>query len=347
MTPSKLVGLVCLAGGAGVHGLTTARRWSRLPMLHRGLSTMSATGDVVTVDWAIRQAGGASLPEAVQVFDQGRCCFVLGSGGYLPCLHAAVEPMAVGDKVTGQVVAPADAFGEPNGQLGPFDLPIDAAPSGIEVGNIVQLSTGQRARVTAVTDEIVQIDCNKAMAGVELELDVELLSRKSSSEAGVAVADFALGCFWGAELAFQREPGVLSTKVGYTQGQTDAPSYQEVCSGTTGHTEAVQVVFDPTECSYERLLELFWDRLSDNRLLLNQVGNDRGTQYRHGIYTHSPEQLAAATASLEALPDASAVKTEISPAATFFDAEDYHQQYLQKGGQSAKKQATETIRCYG
>ena len=100
-------------------------------------------------------------------------------------------------------------------------------------------------------------------------------------------ATFAGGCFWGVELAFQREPGVVGTKVGYCQGDTEEPSYEQVCSGATGHTEAVSVVFDPKVATYGRLCELLVDRLGENVWLENQVGNDRGTQYRSGIYTHS------------------------------------------------------------
>ena len=128
------------------------------------------------------------------------------------------------------------------------------------------------------------------------------------------------------------------------------PSYEAVCSGSTGHTEAVQVHFDPAEVTYNRLCDLFWERLSDNRYLLNQVGNDRGTQYRHGIYTHNEAQADVAAASKERLKMAAAgqtIHTEVLPAEKFWPAETYHQQYLQKGGQDAKKAATETIRCYG
>lgn len=339
------VGLLTLAGtGSGF--LARPAAFGR-GFMASATRLAAAPGDVVTVDWSVKQASGGALPESLQVFDQGTVRFVVGAGNLLPCLHAAVQKMDVGEKLVGAEIAPADAFGESNPELGPIELPRDAAPAGLEVGNIVQLSTGQRARVTVVTDDVVAIDTNSPMAGVTLSLDAELVACQSPAEAGVLVAHFALGCFWGAELAFQREPGVLATKVGYTQGEKEEPTYQEVCSGATGHTEAVQVVYDPAEVTYERLLELFWDRLGDNRFLLNQVGNDRGTQYRHGIYPHSPEQKAAAEASLMEQPRADAVQTEIRDAAKFWDAEDYHQQYLQKGGQSAKKEASETIRCYG
>mmetsp|Transcript_62498 Transcript_62498/g.85885 ORF Transcript_62498/g.85885 Transcript_62498/m.85885 type:complete len:185 (-) Transcript_62498:189-743(-) len=184
------------------------------------------------------------------------------------------------------------------------------------------------------------------MAGRPLKLKVELLDCDSGA-ASLARADFAIGCFWGVELAFQRVNGVVATKVGYTQGSKLSPTYNEVCSGSTGHTEAVQVMYDPKEVTYETLLDVFWQRLGPSAYKLNQVGNDQGTQYRHGIYYSDPEQMALAIASKVAMPMASKVMTEILPATKFWDGEDYHQQYLQKGGQSARKDASQSIRCYG
>ncbi len=122
-------------------------------------------------------------------------------------------------------------------------------------------------------------------------------------------------------------------------------TYEQVCSGTTGHTETLQVVYNPAVVSYQRLCELAMERLGDSAFLLNQVGSDQGTQYRHGIYYHSEEQREVAQKVLLRFGESCA--TELKPAAKFWDAEDYHQQYLLKGGQSAKKGATELIRCYG
>ncbi|GMH52579.1 hypothetical protein TL16_g01258, partial [Triparma laevis f. inornata] len=158
-------------------------------------------------------------------------------------------------------------------------------------------------------------------------------------------ATFAAGCFWGVELAFQRQEGVIATKVGYTQGKGHSPSYEAVCSGTTGHTEGVQVVFDNSVVSFEDLCNLLVERLGDNVFKKNQVGNDQGTQYRSGIYPHTAEQKSTALEVISAI--GGDVKTEVVDAVDFFDGEPYHQQYLMKGGQSAKKTATETIRCYG
>jgi peptide-methionine (S)-S-oxide reductase len=151
---------------------------------------------------------------------------------------------------------------------------------------------------------------------------------------GYGRAVFGLGCFWGAERVFWRAPGVYTTAVGYAGGYTRNPTYEEVCSGRTGHTEAVLVVFDPAQISYEELLRLFWEGHDPTQGM--RQGNDLGTQYRSAIYTDGPEQAAAAEASRDAyqrvLADAGygEITTEIAPAGPFYYAEDYHQQYLSK-----------------
>lgn len=150
----------------------------------------------------------------------------------------------------------------------------------------------------------------------------------------LALAMFGMGCFWGAEKRFWQLPGVYSTAVGYAAGYTPNPSYQEVCTGQTGHNEVVLVVYDPAQISYEQLLKVFWE--SHNPTQGMRQGNDIGTQYRSGIYTYTPAQQVAAEQSLanyqQALKQAGypAVTTEILPASEFYYAEDYHQQYLAK-----------------
>ena len=150
--------------------------------------------------------------------------------------------------------------------------------------------------------------------------------------AGTQVAEFALGCFWGAERTFWRTPGVVSTAVGYEGGFTPNPSYEEVCSGRTGHAEAVRVVFDPDKVSYGELLRIFWESHDPTQGM--RQGNDVGTQYRSAIFYQSPQQQAEAEASLAAyqqrLTEAGygQISTEIVPAGNFYFAEDYHQQYL-------------------
>lgn len=165
----------------------------------------------------------------------------------------------------------------------------------------------------------------------------------------MSVATFAGGCFWGLELEFQRVPGVEYTAVGYTQGPETEPTYNQVCSGTTGHTEAVLVLFDPEECSYQTLLNTFFRRV--NPLTVNGQGNDRGTQYRTGVYYHDDEQKKLAEDMFDALKSGpyvgKKIATELKSSLPFWPAEKYHQQYLEKGGQSAAKGSTVTIRCYG
>ncbi|MDI2128823.1 peptide-methionine (S)-S-oxide reductase MsrA [Yinghuangia seranimata] len=152
--------------------------------------------------------------------------------------------------------------------------------------------------------------------------------------AGLEVADFGLGCFWGAERKFWQTPGVWTTAVGYQGGTTPNPTYEEVCSGRTGHTEAVRVVFDPTQVTYDALLKVFWEAHDPTQGY--RQGNDEGTQYRSAVYTHSPTQQATAEASRAAYQQVltkalyTDITTEILPADTFWFAEAYHQQYLDK-----------------
>lgn len=159
-------------------------------------------------------------------------------------------------------------------------------------------------------------------------------SIKPPFPAGLETAVFGLGCFWGAERKFCQAPGVYSTAVGYAGGHTPNPTYQEVCTGMTGHNEVVLVVFDPRATSYEALLKIFWE--SHNPTQGMRQGNDVGTQYRSGIYVANTAQRQAAEASKAAyqarLASAGhgAITTEILDAPEFFYAEDYHQQYLAK-----------------
>ena len=201
-----------------------------------------------------------------------------------------------------------------------------------------------------------------------------LLQRAAQAESGQEeLATFAMGCFWGAELALQRVPGVLRTRVGYIGGTGDRPTYREVSRGRTEHAEAVQVAFDPKAISYADLLGVFWEQHDPTQV--NRQGNDVGTQYRSAIFTHSLAQLSEARQSLQAEQarlealwpsrrsdgadenENAKIATAIvhgegsggsgAPARVFWDAEEYHQRYLEKGGQSADKGETQTIRCYG
>ncbi|MBL6931575.1 MAG: peptide-methionine (S)-S-oxide reductase MsrA [Rhodospirillales bacterium] len=147
-------------------------------------------------------------------------------------------------------------------------------------------------------------------------------------------ATFGAGCFWGVEATFRRIDGVTATAVGYLGGSLKDPSYEDVCSGQSGHAEVVEVTFDEDRVSYDTLLETFW--ACHNPTTLNRQGPDVGTQYRSAIFFHDEEQKAKAQASVRALTSADAfprpIVTEITPTSTFYAAEDYHQQYLEKRG---------------
>jgi peptide-methionine (S)-S-oxide reductase len=181
---------------------------------------------------------------------------------------------------------------------------------------------------------------DEALSGRDEEMPVpdrhEVLGNplKPPFPVGLEQAVFGLGCFWGAERKFWETPGVYTTAVGYAGGFTPNPSYEEVCSGRTGHTEAVLVVYDPKQVSYEELLKVFWEEHDPTQGM--RQGNDVGTQYRSVIYTYSDDQLKTAEASREMFEEALAdagygeITTEIRPAPDFYYAEPYHQQYLWK-----------------
>ncbi len=241
-------------------------------------------------------------------------------------------------------------------------VPIESSGIGkgdVKIGTELFLSNGLQCRVVNVDEDegTFTIDANHPLAGASYEATVTLDGfEKGPSERQFGynpervpdskfdVLTIALGCFWGGELEYMRVDGVVGTAVGYTQGHKVDPTYQEVCSGTTGHTEAIQVVFDPSIVSYEELVKIGMERLGDSRKLVNQVGNDQGTQYRHGVYYHTFEQMTLAQSVIGSFDKC---VSEIMEATKFYKAEDYHQQYLLKGGQSAKKDAQDTIRCYG
>ncbi len=160
------------------------------------------------------------------------------------------------------------------------------------------------------------------------------VTKEDLARQGLAEALFGLGCFWGAERRFWQQEGVYTTAAGYAGGYTPHPTYQEVCSGLTGHNEVVRVVFDPRRTTYQALLKVFWEAHDPTQGM--RQGNDVGTQYRSGIYVFDAEQRRAAEASRDAFQEAlqkagrGAITTEIVEAPPFYFAEDYHQQYLAK-----------------
>ena len=152
----------------------------------------------------------------------------------------------------------------------------------------------------------------------------------------IATATFGAGCFWGVEETFRAVPGVVNTAVGYMGGTLKDPTYKDVCTDRTGHAEVVEVKYDPTQVSYDTLLDVFWN--NHDPTTLNRQGPDSGTQYRSAIFFYTPEQEAAAQASKERLAASGKFRrpivTEIAPAGPFYRAEEYHQRYLEKRGLS-------------
>lgn len=309
--------------------------------------------DIVTIDFQLESNGFVVEP----LFDtEGTVSFLLGRGNYLPGLHELVQGMKINEQIENVLL---DAgWGERNPELVvkiPKDEKSGMDYTKIKEGTELVMQNGVNCIVSEVTDDYFVIDANPPLAGASYKCSVKLLriesppqhfeyDNNSMNDSRYDVATMALGCFWGGELAYMREKGVVGTKVGYTQGHVLNPSYNDVCGGDTGHTEAQQVIYDPEIVSFERLVKLAIERLGDSVYLLDQVGNDFGSQYRHGIYYHSDEQKVVAEKILEGMDG---YKTEVKPATIFYGAEDYHQQYLLKGGQSAKKGITSNIRCYG
>ena len=184
-----------------------------------------------------------------------------------------------------------------------------------------------------------------------LHLTARLASSFSSpfalSPMATHTATFAAGCFWSVELVFQREPGVTSTQVGYTNGHVHKPTYEQVCTDTTGHSEVVQVQYDADVVSYGRLLDVFFNKHDATQT--DGQGKDKGQQYRSFIFYHDEEQRTQAEQRKieEAKRYGKPVDTQIVAAGVFYPAEEYHQKYLEKGGQCAAKGDKTAIRCYG
>ena len=177
----------------------------------------------------------------------------------------------------------------------------------------------------------------KDMTSPKEQKSIEKTGREGGSAGGYEKATFAAGCFWGIEAAFMQVKGVVSTSVGYTGGHLENPTYRRVCSDTTGHAEAVEVIYDPRQVSYEQLLDVFWN--IHDPTTPNRQGPDVGSQYRSAIFYHSESQLKAAEASKESLEKSRRFRrpivTQITPASVFYSAEEYHQRYLEKQGRAS------------
>ncbi|CAN8062738.1 unnamed protein product [Agarophyton chilense] len=281
--------------------------------------------------------------------------FVIGAGTVIRGFDDAIRGLRVGDSRRSRIESEM-AYGQRSEEL-VISIAAESVPKELKlkVGDRVPLSNGLRATVLEMGEKEVRLDANHELAGKDLTFDMELVGFSEAVlqpvQDGLKRAIFGLGCFWGAELAFQRVKGVVSTKVGYTQGKEVKPSYEQVCSGTTGHVEAVAVDYDESVVRYEDLVKLFWKRLGKSALTADQVGNDVGSQYRSGMYYLDETQRKFAEESCkeasERFGQAVVVEVRDSENVPFYVAENYHQRYLEKGGQSAEKGASETIRCYG
>jgi peptide-methionine (S)-S-oxide reductase len=325
-------------------------------------STSPKPGSVVTIECRL-EPEGEFVPEALidgvvlnPEDPATKLKFILGAGNYLPGLHDVVAGLEPGESC--EKVSLDAGWGARNPDLVAQATFQDSGmdPSQIAVGVELMVSNGVKCVVTQVTDTGFTIDANPPLAGASYLASVKLLQVEDGptiseyqdevdQSSRYQVATFALGCYWGGDLAYMREPGVVGTCVGFTQGDVLDPSYEAVCSGTTKHTEAIVVMYDPEQVSYGKLVSLAMDRLGENKYLLNQVGNDKGTQYRHGVYYHNAEQKQAAQEIVGAFGQDCV--TECLAAKKFWVAESYHQQYLLKGGQSARKGENSVIRCYG
>lgn len=341
-------------GDMSYGGIRTTLPLHKQDCVEKTQRLVSQRGDVVMIDFNLTPENGY-VPHPL--FDtSGVVSLVLGWGNYLPGLHTLIEGMAVGDSVNG--VSIDAGWGERNPSLvvrvAKKKLRSLKDINLLKVGSQIYLEGGIQVTVTEVTRDSIVVDGNPPLAGASFACDLRVLAVDSfpqqvmeyaaekKSQGRYKVATFALGCFWGGELAFMRTPGVVATKVGYTQGETTDPSYEEVCTGTTNHREAILVVYDSTTVSYESLIEVATERLVTTSVPFYDL--DETKQYSHGVYYHTDEQRQIAEVHFD---QDNKHRVEVLQARAFYNAEDYHQQYLLKGGQSAKKGNKETIRCYG
>lgn len=338
-------------------------------------SRVVSVGDVVTIDLEMVPENNF-VPESL--FDRnGAITFVVGWGNYLPGLHELVQGKSAGDQVSR--ISIDAGWGDRNPDL-VMELPMSKLKRFVkkdgsfpEVGTSLPLQGDLQLTVVQINEEeaTVIVDANPPLAGASYSCSFKILSidnlpqeaallpssttDREITQSRYNVSTWALGCFWGGELAFMRVPGVVGTRVGYTQGTVSNPTYEDVCTGKTNHREALMVIYDPEIVSYKALLEVAIARLAATNeinkaatmfgdMFAEEDDEKSSKQYRHGFYFHSMDQRRVAEHELE--PNNS-YDVEIMKAAMFYDAEDYHQQYLLKGGQSARKGAKEAIRCYG
>jgi len=338
----------------------------------------AALGDIVTIEFELKPENGYV---SENLFDSaGEISFVLGWGNYLPGLHELLlGGMSVGDTV--QNLSIDAGFGSHSPEM-VIEVPKSNLKKVQKIEKIVPNSTlnlqgGIQVTVVDVTKDTITVDANHPLAGSSFSCNLRVLdilpypvdklvykdhceNEQSSSSlppSPFEVATFAMGCFWGVELAFMRTPGVVGTRAGYTQGTVDNPSYEEIKEGHTGYREAVMVIYDSRVVSYQDVLAIYNERLAVTapeyfKLDIFAEDDDDSesspdSQYRHGIYFHNEDQRKMAHAYISSVKDSRYCEIELKPATLFYSADVKHQQYLYKGGQAARKGCRETIRCYG
>lgn len=331
-----------------------------LPCSSSGVGETSARtvqdGDRVTIHYVGRLEDGT-------VFDSTRSrqpvTFAVGKGQVIKGLDNAVRRMHVGDKAEA-TFPPALAYGDRE-ESKVITLPASNSIADVTEGDTVTLQNSQGQNVPAIIlkmndDGSSTCDTNHSLAGKTLTFDVEFMGFQeplapAEAPAGLEMATFAAGSFWSVELAFQRVVGVESTYTGFAQGRAPRPTYKDVGTGKTGHVMAVRVIFDPAKVTYEALCNIFWGHLGFNATTLNLMGEDSGNMFRSGIFYHSEDQKYQADKSAlvkQMECKGREVITEVQAASPFFWlAEDEHQQYLSKRGQSAEKGCTTEIKAYG
>jgi len=303
-------------------------------------------GDIVTMDLALVPEN-SFVPEPL-LDTRGRISFVVGWGNYLPGLHELVlQGCDIGDAVDS--VSIDAGYGHPDPDL-ILTIPKHKLKKvDTRIGRVIYLQGKYQVRVTDIQPDAIVVDANPPLAGTSYAcsfqvLNVESLphltySKENTSSVYYQVATFALGCFWGAELAYMRTPGVVGTKVGYAQvdGQQSLSS-----------RESVMVVYDSRVVSYDQLLQVAMDRLTETNttMLLGTLfqQEDEDYIYKHGFYYHTESQRQEATRLLQTK---NRFGIEVLRIGQWKEADEFHQQYLYKGGQSARKGAKEKIRCYG
>jgi peptide-methionine (S)-S-oxide reductase len=315
--------------------------------------------------------------------DDTTVTLVLDGGHYLPGLHALLHGCQVGDVVSNVSIDAGWGARRADWRVRvPMARVRSYWPAEPALGMSLRWKGGIEVVIAEMEDEFVVIDANPPLAGTSYACSFTVVAVDCGGEGArcrdvdrsdhhvyatqypsrYRMATFALGCFWGAELAFMRTEGVVGTRVGYSQGKTNVPpTYEEVSQGHTGHRESVQVIYDSHMVSYESLVHVALSRLQATqgynsvsdlqrlyRIRNNTDDDDETKQYRNGFYFHSTEQRDVISRILRQEGDSVVpLEIEVLEASTFWMAEEWHQQYLYKGGQSARKGAKQPIRCYG